>query len=286
MKSGVFSRATKSMSTVKTTTEIMDSDDLLGSCGVDCWDFAYPTGKCCLPARKNYASSKSRSKSKSKPRSRHQSLQNVVASSDDAELKNVLSSPEDGSQSPSSSFLSRRSKSKSSATTELMRTYLLSTPTPAAVMYPQTYMTLSTLLLTPHTQLILLVPHKYMMSPRVCQFSRLPRAGGCGIQILPLPDTAISMGFDACNTCGDASMDFDNAISDSDNKDQGQDQLGLVTAMADMVVDDVAKNIIKYTKARTFDGYLVFDENRDSWKFLESVGKGVRAAAAKQGSKR
>jgi hypothetical protein len=93
------------------------------------------------------------------------------------------------------------------------------------------------------------------------------------------------LGRDACVTCCDTITTVDSGVAGIDDKDKGQDQLGVVTAMADMITDDVAKKIIKYTKARTFDGYLCFDDNRDSWKFLESVGKGVKAAA-NQGTKR
>ncbi|KIW15482.1 hypothetical protein PV08_05528 [Exophiala spinifera] len=47
-------------------------------------------------------------------------------------------------------------------------------------------------------------------------------------------------------------------------------------------VGEVVRKIVKYTKARSFDGYLVFEDDRTSWQFLERVGKGVKEVCEKK----
>ncbi len=51
-------------------------------------------------------------------------------------------------------------------------------------------------------------------------------------------------------------------------------------------VAEVVRKIVKYTKTKNFDGYLVFEEDRASWQFLERVGKGVIAAVRKGESRK
>jgi len=51
-------------------------------------------------------------------------------------------------------------------------------------------------------------------------------------------------------------------------------------------VAEVVRKIVKYTKTKNFDGYLVFEEDRASWQFLERVGKGVIAASRKGESRK
>jgi hypothetical protein len=51
-------------------------------------------------------------------------------------------------------------------------------------------------------------------------------------------------------------------------------------------VAELVRKIVKYTKTKNFDGYLVFQEDRASWQFLERVGKGVMAAAGKAESRK
>lgn len=52
--------------------------------------------------------------------------------------------------------------------------------------------------------------------------------------------------------------------------------------LSNMNVAEVVRKIVKYTKARSFDGYLVFEDDRASWQFLERVGKGVKEVCKKK----
>ncbi|KAJ4511587.1 hypothetical protein HRR83_004375 [Exophiala dermatitidis] len=87
----------------------------------------------------------------------------------------------DSAASSSPSTLSSPSSSES-------KTYLLSSPTVSTILHPQTHVTISSLLLTPNTQLIYLVPQTHVMSHGICEISRLPRAEGSDIQVLPVPE--------------------------------------------------------------------------------------------------
>lgn len=202
--------------------------------GVACWDFAYPTGRCSASASKSCTTSKSK-------RRQHKGSAN----------------PNPDSTAASSNTKPVTPVGDKKSTT---RTYLLSSPHPWSITYPQTYSTISTLLMTPHTQLILLVPQPQMMCSRVCQVSRLPRAGGSGLQILPVPELYPM----SCEAWSGTGKDGDDEVV------QATERIG---------VQYVVSKVMKYTRARSFDGYLAFEDDRANWKFLEAVGEGVKAAA-------
>ncbi|KAK7895055.1 hypothetical protein LTR67_005794 [Exophiala xenobiotica] len=208
--------------------------------GISCWDFAYPTGKCSLLSKKDCPLTESGSKSrnsKSKDQSRPES---------------------------SNATFSFRNKTKRESQTIDATTYLVSCPNPSSVINPHTFTTISTLLLQPHTQLVLLVPQKHIVCSRVCEISRLPRSGGSGIQVLPVPEV-VAMTYTATRA---------ETGGDSDDDDN-------VNTVEKANVAALVRKIVKYTKTKNFDGYLVFQEDRASWQFLERVGKGVTAAAGK-----
>jgi len=53
-------------------------------------------------------------------------------------------------------------------------------------------------------------------------------------------------------------------------------------SIADVVsVQAIVEKVLKNTKARSFDGYIAFEDEREAWTFLEHVGKGVKSAAKK-----
>ena len=202
--------------------------------GIACWDFAYTAGKCSLTCERNCIDSHKKSSRFRKPQSKDDTNTSVF----------------------------RKFKQDSIDA----RTYLLSCPTTASLTYPQTYTTISTMLLQPRTQIILLVPQVYIASSIVCDISRLPRAGGSYIQVLPMPKV---LGLD--NAKGEASSGSESESETLDSRD-----------MANVV--EMVRKIVKYTKARRFDGYLVFEDDRRSWKFLKRVGDGVKAASRKRGN--
>jgi len=194
--------------------------------GVSCWDFAYPTGKCSLPSTKNCSFLK-------QAKSKHQEHFNP---------QTVLK----GEQRQKTQKGSKHDHPE-------LKTYLLSSPTPASVTYPHTYTTISTLLLTPNTKLIYLVPQSNIVCPKACELMRLPRAVGSSFQILPVPPE-IEM------RCG------------------GQESCSIADVIG---VEEVVGKVLKNTKVRSFDGYIAFEDEREAWTFLEHVGSGVKCAAKK-----
>ncbi|KIV79267.1 hypothetical protein PV11_06835 [Exophiala sideris] len=212
-----------------TTCSTLDPD--MSTQGIACWDFAYTTGKCSLTCGRNCISSHKKSSRSRKPQSK-----------DDT----------------NASIFQRFRQDSLEA-----RTYLLSCPSTASLTYPQTYTTISTMLLQPRTQLILLVPQVYIASSIVCDISRLPRAGGSYIQVLPMPEVLALVGTK------------DQTSSGSESENEKPDAVD----MANVV--EMVRKIVKYTKARQFDGYLVFEDDRRSWTFLKRVGDGVKAASRK-----
>jgi len=225
-------------STITTTSSTLNSDT--ATQGVACWDFAYTTGKCSLTCDRNCISSNRRNPRSWKTHSRD-------------DTKTAEANPS----------VFRRSKQDPIET----RTYLLSCPSAGSLTYPQTHTRISTMLHQPHTQLVLLVPQDYITSSQVCDISRLPRAGGSSIQVLPMPEV---LGLD--DTKGEMS-------SGSENESE-RETLDAVD-MANVV--EMVRKIVKYTKAKRFDGYLVFEDDRRSWKFLKRVGEGVKIASWKRG---
>ncbi|KAI1628989.1 hypothetical protein EDD37DRAFT_31215 [Exophiala viscosa] len=202
--------------------------------GISCWDFAYSTGKCSLTCERNCIDSRKKS-------SRFRKQQ---------------------SKDDTNTSIFRKLKQDSIDA----RTYLLSCPSTASLRFPQTYTTISTMLLQPRTQIVLLVPQVYIASSTVCDISRLPRAGGSYIQVLPMPEV---LGLNGVNA---------ESLSSSDSEYETPDS-------ADMSnVVEMVRKIVKYTKARRFDGYLDFEDDRKSWTFLKRVGDGVKATSRKRGN--
>lgn len=235
--------------------------------GVSCWDFAYADGKCCLTAGKNCFMTDSqplKPRAGLKLKAPESSIEKKFA------VTSISQNDDDDNQTtpPANSHHSHHChshrKKKSSrghghASTEIAtRTYLLSSPTASSISYPQTRTTISTMLMTPHTQLIFLVPQSHILCSKVCEFSRLPRAGGSGMQVLPVaPPCAM-----ACSGTGG------NGCEKADAEKKG--------------IDEIVKKLHKYTKARAFDGYLAFEDDRANWMFLEQVGKSLKGMAKKE----
>ena len=224
--------------------------------GVSCWDFAYPDGKCCLAAGKNCFQTDSKPlklRTELKSNADERFIAETLAAMHSISLDDDKALPIN-SHHAHSHRRKRSSRGHHSSVGTPTRTYLLSAPTASSICYPQTRTTISTMLMTPHTQLILLVPQSHVLCPKVCEFSRLPRAGGSGMQVLPVAPPC-SM------TCtGGASV-----CDKNETEKKG--------------VDDIVKKVYKYTKARAFDGYLTFEEDRANWVFLEQVGKGLKGMA-------
>ncbi|KIW78122.1 hypothetical protein Z517_07955 [Fonsecaea pedrosoi CBS 271.37] len=170
-------------------------------------------------------------------------------------------------------------------TTTELRTYLLSCPTIPSITYPHTYTTISTLLLTPRTQLVLLVPQSNILCPKVCELMRLPRAGGSGICILPVPpEIEMRVVTDADtnpNTDSDTATEFtfesDSKVHPNGASDSAREHISTAMSIIDaLAVDEVVGKILKNTPARAFDGYVAFEDERAAWTFLHRVGRGVR----------
>jgi hypothetical protein len=217
------------------TVQITEPQSQMETLGVSCWDFAYPTGKCDLAPAKSCCFSRS---PKSKPCERF--IARTVAPAYD-----ILHGDQPRQKS--------KKQSKHAAETSESRTYLLSSPTPISITYPQTKTTISTLLSQPSTKLIYLVPQSNIVCPKVCELMRLPRAVGSSIQILPVRP-------------------------EIDMKAGGDDRCSITDVVA---VQEVVQKVLKNTKARSFDGFIAFEDEREAWTFLEHVGKGVKCSAKK-----
>ncbi|OAL40159.1 hypothetical protein AYO20_00579 [Fonsecaea nubica] len=174
------------------------------------------------------------------------------------------------------------------STTAELRTYLLSCPTIPSITYPHTHTTISTLLLTPRTQLVLLVPQSNILCPKVCELMRLPRAGGSGICILPVPpEIEMRVVTDADtdtnpdpNTATAAELEFefesDGKVHLNGASDSAREHISTAMSIIDaLAVDEVVAKILKNTPARAFDGYVAFEDERAAWTFLHRVGRGV-----------
>ncbi|KIW72859.1 hypothetical protein PV04_01023 [Phialophora macrospora] len=214
------------------TVQITEPESQMETPGVSCWDFAYPTGKCDLAPGKSCFFSRS-------PKSNHheRSMAHTVAPSCDTLH---------GEQS-------RQKNKKQSKKTSGSRTFLLSSPTPISITFPQTKTTISTLLSQPNTKLIYLVPQSYIVCPKVCELMRLPRAAGSSFQVLPVPP-------------------------EIEMKAGGHDRSSITDVIA---VQEVVEKVLKNTKVRSFDGFIAFGDEREAWTFLEHVGRGVKCSAKK-----
>ncbi|EXJ64648.1 hypothetical protein A1O7_00986 [Cladophialophora yegresii CBS 114405] len=215
------------------TVQITEPESQMETPGVSCWDFAYPTGKCDPAPTKSCYFSKS-----------HKSKQGERFLTPTVGPANDISHGERPRQKS-------KKRSKHAGETLEPRTYLLSSPTPVSITYPQTKTTISTLLSQPNTKLIYLVPQANIVCPKVCELMRLPRATGSKFQVLPVPPE-IKMKAGGSDSC---------PISDV------------------MAVQEVVQKVLKNTKARNFDGYIAFEDEREAWTFLEHVGKGVKCSA-------
>ncbi|OCT44113.1 hypothetical protein CLCR_00709 [Cladophialophora carrionii] len=217
------------------TVQVTELESQMETLGVSCWDFAYPTGKC-DPAPARSCCFSTAPKSKQQGRFASHSIAPACDISHGGHHR-------------------QKSKKQSKHAGEILesRAYLLSSPTPVSITYPQTKTTISTLLSQPNTKLIYLVPQANIVCPKVCELMRLPRAVGSSFQILPVPPE-IEMKAGGKESC---------SISDI------------------IAVQDVVRKILKDTKTRKFDGYIAFEEEREAWTFLEHVGKGVKCSATK-----
>lgn len=221
------------------------SDPQMETLGVSCWDFAYPTGKCppSSEPKCRFFESKKTSSHRARADLKTKQEERLVAdplAPGDATAKRTLRSH-------------FRSKTRTDSAT-VTRTYLLSSPTLMSLISPHTYTMISTMLTTPHTKLVYLVPQKYIMTNRVCEISRLRRARGSGIQVLTVPPPI--------------------GLSGQDNSDLKSETERI------LAVDEVAQRVLKATTARAFDGYVTFEDDRAAWAFLEHVGQAVKSAAS------
>ncbi|OQV03915.1 hypothetical protein CLAIMM_08888 [Cladophialophora immunda] len=283
-----------------TTLTVSDLESQMEALGVSCWDFAYPTGKCSLPPVKNCcftAESKSTSrKARGEHKSKHQERQVTSGATAETAVCGLQADPSDDRQYSTTSITKSRSQqhhhhhhhhsskshksaskhqTRSSTSNPELRTYLLSCPTVASIIYPQTYTTISSLLLTPQTMLVFLVPQSNILCPKVCELMRLPRAAGSGIRILPVPPE-IEMRVVCDDYDGDGDCDRDR------DADGAEGCMLPAVSIADVLaVEEVVTKILKNTPAKAFDGYIAFEDDRAAWTFLHRVGKGVKGASRK-----
>lgn len=138
-----------------------------------------------------------------------------------------------------------------------------------------TQYTISSLLATPNTKIVYLVPQFNIVCPKVCAMMRLPRAKGVSFQVLPVPPEIIM----ACASASSEENDDDD--SDEQEKTKSEPRYSITDVLA---IQEVAAKVVKNTKVRRFDGYMAFVEERDAWTFLELVGKKVSEAAVNTGS--
>ncbi|EXJ70297.1 uncharacterized protein A1O5_06365 [Cladophialophora psammophila CBS 110553] len=252
--------------------------------GVSCWDFAYPTGRCSLPPVKNCCftsdvKAASRKAARGEHRSKHQERpvsngatateavvsggQQVDYQADDRHYSSTKARPQYQQQHHhhSKSHKGANKHQQRSVGNAEQRTYLLSCPTVASIIYPQTHTTISSLLLTPHTQLVFLVPQSNILCPKVCELMHLPRAAGSGLRILPVPPE-IEMRI-VCE-------------SDGDGSGNGGCDAQAISIADVLAVDEVVAKVLKNTPATAFDGYIAFEDDRAAWTFLHRVGRGVK----------
>lgn len=153
------------------------------------------------------------------------------------------------------------------------RTYLLSIPRADSVYCNQMREIVSTLLLTPQTQLVLLVPQSHIVCERMCDLGRLSKAPGSGLRILPVP-------------C-EIPMEYSGMIGmdDDDGGSQGHSTY-FENPLELLAVQEIAAKVFKCTKFKRFDGYLAFEDERASWVFLEKVGKAVAGLSVGGGGRK
>lgn len=227
------------------------------------WDFAYPNGECGLQTGKalinNFTTQESgphtpHRKNRSEPTKSFASV--IVGSFNSASSKATDTRCDKTSSKSKSKSKSKRHHLERQEPSQTQKTYLLSIPNTARVYCGQMKNTISTLLLTPHTQLVLLVPQSHIVCQKMCDLGRLPKAAGSGLRILPVPPEIVM----ECSK--EAVIGGDYASS-------------LESSLDMLAVEEIATKVVKCTKVRRFDGYLAFEDERASWMFLERVGKTV-----------
>lgn len=250
------------------------------------WDFAYSTGTHEVSSRKTPLNTFTTPESNAQPtppppqRQRRseskRSLSSIIVNrfhpvpSAEAKAEAVaaeICSDTGKSRSPASTVKTktkrqhgRKERQETSTLTPPTKTYLLSIPNADRVYCSQMKSTVSTLLLTNHTQLVLLVPQSHVVCPRMGDLLRLPKAVGSGIRILPVsPDICMEYG---CGGGGGSEND-DDMYASFDRR------------LEMLAVQETAAKVVKCTKVTHFDGYLAFEDERASWVFLERVAKSV-----------
>lgn len=228
--------------------------------GVTIWDFAYRNGQCTLTCRQNSFGDANPEAETPCPLRQQSKSTSSITTTTTTEADSGSSRPKARSILRGRSF--RESQSKQQDPLSQQRSYLLSFPNPSCTYYRYVVATVSTMLMTPYTQLVLLVPQTDIVCPKICALSRLPKAAGSGIRILPVPPSTIMECLSGHNDKGDD--DGDGSIYDK------------------VAVENMAKRISKYAKIKSFDGYLPLQESRACWAFLEKVGKEVGRLSEKR----
>lgn len=221
--------------------------------GVTTWDFAYRNGRCTLTCRQNSFGDLSPEAETPCPLRQQSKPSGIITTSTTTEVDSGPARPKARSLIRGKS--NRESQSKQQDPLSQQRSYLLSFPNPSCTYYRYVVATVSTMLMTPYTHLVLLVPQTDIVCPKICALSRLPKAAGSGIRILPVPPSTIM-----------------ECLS-GHNDEGGDDGDGRIYDMVE--VGNMAKRISKYAKVKSFDGYLPLQESRACWTFLEKVGKEV-----------
>jgi hypothetical protein len=233
------------------------------------WDFAYPNGESGLQSGK--ALMNSFTTQEIDPRTPHRKNRSESAKSFTSVIVGSLHPASSTATDTRCDKSSSKSKSKSKSKrhhlerqepSQTQKTYLLSIPNTARVYCGQMKSTIATLLLTPHTQLVLLVPQSHIVCQKMCDLGRLPKASGSGLRILPVPPEIVME-----SRIG-AVIGEDYATSLERNLEM-------------LAVEEIATKVVKCTKVRRFDGYLAFEDERASWMFLERVGKAVAGLSEK-----
>jgi len=259
------------------------------------WDFAYSTGTYGMATGKATPwntfttqepemNSRTATHRKQQPSESKKSLSSIIVNSlhptSSTTSETVEICPDTGKSSSLRSRFKTKAKSKSKSkhhsqdsqdASASQRTYLLSIPRADGVYCNQMREIVSTLLLTPQTQLVLLVPQSHIVCERMCDLGRLSKAPGSGLRILPVP----------CETA----MEYSGMSSVEDDEASQGGSAFFENPLEMLAVQEIAAKVLKCTKFRRFDGYLAFEDERASWVFLERVGKAVAGLSAGGGRK-
>jgi len=254
------------------------------------WDFAYSTGACGLPTSKvsplNMFTTEDSETNRQPPTPRKQqrsesgkSFSSIITNGFHPASSTTAEACNDAGKSNSLKWkIKTKAKAKSKhhrqdrqEPQQSQRTYLLSIPHADRVYCNQMKESVSTLLLTPHTQVVLLVPQSHIVCPRMCELGRLPKAIGSGLRILPVPAEILM-------ECSSVNV-IEYHDKGSENSMYFENQLEM------LAVQEIAAKVVRCTKVKHFDGYLAFEDDRASWVFLERVGKTVAGLSSSGGRK-